>query len=347
MRIGIALFLFFSISTFAKNINLNGDFRYRHERISQTKTTTKNTKHHVDKFRLRLKGTTEINSKTLLTVRLTSGSNGITGTNATVDGSGANKGIEIDQAFAAISFSDSLTFQAGKMATSYIDFGATGLIYDLDFTPEGVSLLGNWKNGKWSYFSYSSLYRMENFFNQSDVNLGVLQLGINFKSDSWSFDTSLGYHHFSSLQGLNNTELASKKNSVDSQNKFKYGYKLVSAQLALKRQVYKFSLGTFAQAVKNQDAPSDDFGYSAGLLIGRGSFQIKSGYKWLDADAVVGSISDGDSAGDSRTDGHGTFHQMKYQVLDNTFLAASYFAYNEHQGNKFFEKIYLDLAVNF
>ena len=110
----------------------------------------------------------------------------------------------------------------------------------------------------------------------------------------------------------------------------------------------------FGNAVQNQDASDEDFGYAAGIRFGKaknpGSWQFSYTYQDLEADAVLGIFTDSDFGGGG-TDTSGHLFKAAYAIAKNTQLKATYFMneYGEHtRGRDYdYDRVQLDLSIKY
>jgi len=91
-------------------------------------------------------------------------------------------------------------------------------------------------------------------------------------------------------------------------------------------------LSLFGHFVQNQDAEDFDSGYQIGAKLGKaankGSWEASYFYQDLEADAVLGLLSDSDFAGGG-TDGKGHVVKGAYGISDEWKLSLSWFVNNE------------------
>jgi len=130
----------FESSSWVNNLNLSGDFRYRHEYIDDSaKDKTRNRQ----RIRGRLGLKAKINNDWSAIFRITTGSSDSpTSTNQTLDGSFSSKNIWFDTAYVdwhPQSY-DGFNAYLGKMKVPFYKVGKNQLIWDGDLTPEGIAI---------------------------------------------------------------------------------------------------------------------------------------------------------------------------------------------------------------
>ena len=114
----------------------------------------------------------------------------------------------------------------------------------------------------------------------------------------------------------------------DGEEVYEFDYKMMNASLDVVFNVFNLPLSVYGEYVKNDDADDFDTGYLAGIKLGkakkRGSWQLLYQYEDLEADAVLGLLTDSDFAGGG-TDGKGHKFSAKYAIDNHWTVGATYF----------------------
>ena len=132
-----------------------------------------------------------------------------------------------------------------------------------------------------------------------------------------------------------------------------YNYELIELGADIGMNLFDMPLKVFANYVQNQDADDYDTGWLAGAQVGRasgsGTWQLAYQYQDLEADAVLGLLSDSDFAGGG-TDGQGRTLKGGYAIAWNWNVNFTFFI-NEKDadvGNRHdYDRLQLDHAMKF
>ena len=113
---------------------------------------------------------------------------------------------------------------------------------------------------------------------------------------------------------------------------YEFNYEMIEVGADLGLNFFDMPLNIFANYVQNQDASDYDTGYIVGAKVGnakaKGTWQMAYQYQDLEADAVLGLLSDSDFAGGG-TDGKGHLITGAYAVNKQWKLGLSWFLNNE------------------
>jgi hypothetical protein len=109
---------------------------------------------------------------------------------------------------------------------------------------------------------------------------------------------------------------------------YAFDYKLIEGFLEVDFEAFGLPSQFFVDYVQNDDADSKDTGYAVGLHVGqtreRGSWQARYHYQDLEADAVLGLLTDSDFAGGG-TDSKGHKFSAAYAFSDASRVNLTYF----------------------
>lgn len=311
------------------SLKINGDFRGRFEGFyssGQYEQTAGGVP--VDfqdrtrfRYRLRLGVTAVIQDDFEVGLRLTSsepsgafGGDPISG-NTTMDSNASKKFIYVDLAYAkwspinTRSWSGSATF--GKMENPFV---FTSLVFDNDYTPEGLALQGAYSISD----KHNAKFNLGGFVlneigasGANDAYLGGVQILVD---STWSkkVSTSLGVAALGIMHdnspGLNNADVpnVNRGNTRDAAGNLIYHYNPIVGDMFLTYTLDSFPMfaGVFpirvgGELIYNPAASdSDNYGYTVGVLFGKsgkkGTWDLGYQYRWLGADAWYEELVDSD-----------------------------------------------------
>jgi len=326
--------------TWADRISIKGDFRYRYQNDD------------VDLAGINSRNRQRVRARPAITAKLTdglkvgfgiaTGSDDPVSSNQTLGGGGSSKGINLDLAFVSWATPiEGLTLEAGKFKNEFVRAGGNGLLFDSDFRPEGVQLLYS----RGIFFGNIQGSYLESAGSSGDgeeFEWGV-QAGLNTDVGPVSVRAGAAYFH-AGLEGdtclfeaddcFGNTAVA----DPDNPGEFLYAndFDLYEGFAELDFSVFDLPSQIFADYVVNDDADNNDTGYAIGARLGkasaRGSWQ--AGYLWqdLEADAVIGLITDSDFAGGG-TDSKGHKFSAAYAITDQSKVKLTYFLTERQDSN--------------
>jgi hypothetical protein len=317
-------------SDWTDTIKLKGDFRYRYENIDEQ------GKDERDRNRIRARAAliAQLPDDIEVGLGVASGGDDPVSTNQTLGGGGSTKDIRLNLAYANWRAMDGLNLIGGKYKNIWYRPQKSGLIFDGDFNPEGVAVV----------------YKKDWFF----ANLGGTWLESDTKNsnDSYSWGGQLGYKgniagaRVTAGGGYYNFDTQGKQsffgddddffgNSFDCANPddmsscvYALDYNIIQAFVDVSMNVGDMPVSLFADYVVNDDADDDDTGYALGLKLGKassaGSWQAAYTYQDLEADAVLGLITDSDFGGGG-TDVKGHKFQGAYAINKKWVVSFTYF----------------------
>jgi hypothetical protein len=300
--------------------------------------------------RLRLGGTATSNDLEV-GLRLTTGiSEGEpTGNNFTLQDNASKKAIALDLAYlkwnAYRSEQDQLAVIAGKMANPLV---ASDLIFDTDYTPEGVATQYSHKFGTSSTVRFNSALLVIDELSASSHD-PLLYIGQLRWDASWSprSSTSIG---FSDLQLANAVRLTNsavpdvhKGNTRTAGGALVEHYRPWVVDASFTRLLGKLPVRVGGNYMHNPGAADANNAYDAGLFVGkadtRHTWELGYRYRVAEADAWYEELIDSDSGafyqvappGGSAGYGGGTnvrghIFSANYALTDRTFAGFTYFA---------------------
>jgi hypothetical protein len=336
--------------SWAERMRWSGDFRYRYESIKVEDADTRRR----NRIRARAALTAVISPTMKVGLGLASGGDDPVSTNQTLGGGGSTKPINLDLAYFDWSGLTDTHVLGGKFKNQLHRTGGNGLLWDGDWRPEGAAI--RWDNstffasgiGAWVESDTKSANEEFSFGLNAGFNIG---LGENAK-----LTAGVGYFQF---------DTAGKKsffgdgdffgNSFDPvTNRYLYDYHEIEAFAELGFGLFDRPAKLFVDYVQNQDAPENDTGYAFGFKFGkakgRGTWDLTYVYQDLEADAVLGLLTDSDFGGGG-TDAKGSIFKGTYAFHDSWNFKLTYFLNEINQAGPGvpldFDRLQLDLNFKY
>lgn len=315
-------------TSWAEKVAWKGDFRYRYEDIDED---TKD-----DRQRHRIRARAALIAKPSDTIEvglgLATGGDDPVSTNQTLGGGGSTKDVRLDLAYAKWKPGE-FWLAGGKTKNPYYVPMKSGLIWDGDFRPEGIS--AGW--GREHLFATATYIHINSDTkNDEDENIWGLQVGTKFGPVT----VAAGYIDIptSGLSPIYDDDLFG--NSADASGNYLYNYELATIGVDASFNVWEMPLSLYGDFVENQDADDNEQGYIVGAKLGKakkkGSWQVQYQWQRLEADAVLGLLTDSDFMGGG-TDGEGSKISAAYALQDKWTLGFTYF-----DGEKCFDDVKCD-----
>jgi hypothetical protein len=339
--------------SWAERIRWSGDFRYRYENIDYENKDDRN--------RSRIRARTHMEADLMPTLKvgigLATGGDDPVSSNQTIGGGGSSKDIKLDLAYFNWSGLENTNITGGKFKNFLIRPGKKGLQWDDDWRPEGLG--GIWDNG--TFFVQGLGTWLEGDSKNGTTFAWVAQAGFNLKiGDTGKLKIGGGYAEFD-IAGLDPVYGDPENfygnsfvlNPITGQLVYKYDYHVFEGFAE-----YSFKLGgrsmlLFADYTHNADAGDHDTGYLFGATYGstkaRGDWALTYFYEKLEADAVVGLLSDSDF-GDGGTNAKGSVFSGSYAFSSNWNFKASYFLNKiliDTENPQDYNRLQLDLNFKF
>lgn len=349
-------------SSWTEKLKVTGDVRLRHDMIQKDNASDR----HRERFRARLGISAQVNEQMQAKFRLTSADGGdAISNNSTLTDNGSKKSAYIDLASIHWKVSEDLALDFGKMENGLRVVPASQLIFDADYTPEGVALDGNRGDifAKLGAFSLAERGPQANGTSEPDSWLVSALVGWKHEcacGKGWLL--AAGYHAFTSLKDnaalftssgktlfLNNSTY-----STPDGLRYLHDYKVteIVGEYHFKVQNRKISL--FADAISNSEASEDN----KGLLVGLGysvldeANKLKWGltynYRTVEKDATVAALNDSDFA-ESNNGSQGHTVVLSKAVMENAQVGLSYFVAQVGDSSNSYEtrRGFLDFSVSF
>ena len=279
-------------------ISWKGDFRYRYENIGIDGRDDRNRQ----RIRARAALQAQINENTKVGLGLASGGDDPVSTNQTLGGGGSTKGLNLDLAYFEWSGLENTKIVGGKFKNLLHRPGGNGLLWDGDWNPEGAGI--HWDNGRFFATGLGTWVESDSNARNQEFSYGV-QAGLNFPvGNGMTLVAGAGYYRFDtagagSFYGDDDDFFG---NSFDPDTlTYIHDYHEIEAFAELKFDMLGRPTSVFANYVVNTDADEDDTGYAFGFQHGDasapGTWELGATYQDLEADAVLGLLTDSDFGG--------------------------------------------------
>ncbi len=335
-----------SSSSWTDRIQLNGDMRYRHETIDAENSSERNRQ----RIRARTHLKARVNDSVTVGFGLATGGDDPVSSNQTLGNGLSSKSVRIDLAyFDWTTPVEGLSVIGGKFENPFRRAGSNGLLWDSDLRPEGAALTFN--RGALTA-TVVGLWTEESATEDDTFALASQLDWRHALGDDVGLLAGIGYYNFVDVKGEPALfDRNPRGNSVDAAGNYLFGFEEVEAFAELSFNIAELPVTLFADYVRNLDAGDFDTGYAIGgkisLRAGSRPLQLAYIYQDLEADAVLGLLTDSDFVGGG-TDGKGHILKIGYPLTDKISLRGTLFL-NERDGNLGTEEDYdrLQLDVSF
>jgi hypothetical protein len=314
--------------SWAERLRWKGDFRYRYENIDEEGKDGRNR----SRIRARTSLEADVTPNVKVGFGLATGGNDPVSANVTIGGGGAKKEINLDLAYFDWSAWDNTHIVGGKFSNFLVKPQKTGLLWDGDWRPEGLGVL--WNNG--SFFAQGLGTWLEGDSRNGTEFGWVAQAGMKLNvGDTGKLLFGAGYNQFdiagrAPVFGGENAFFGNTfvEDPVSGELVFAYDYRQVQAFAEYSLDLGGRPLVFYADYVVNTDADENDTGYLFGAKYGsaksKGTWDVSYFYEKLEADAVVGLVTDSDFGGGG-TDAKGHVLQGTYAFHNNWYFRGTYF----------------------
>jgi hypothetical protein len=306
-----------STPAWTDNIKMQGDFRYRHEAFDVENRRDR----HRQRVRARAQVTGKVNETTSVVFGLASGGSNPISSNQTLDDAGSSKDIAIDLAFVKWVPIDSTTVLAGKFKNPLHRAGGNSLLWDSDLNPEGIGI----RYQSTRFFANAMASWLDESGPDDDSYLLGGQVGLHKDASVGALKVGIGYFNFLDSRGETpffNGHPAG--NRVDSNGRYLSGFEILEGFAEFELTVGGGELTMFADYVQNLAASKYDIGYAFGGKYRSNKWQFGYTYQELEADAVLGTLTDSDFIGGG-TDGRGHIVQSSFALTENINLNSTLF----------------------
>jgi hypothetical protein len=335
--------------SWAERMRWSGDFRYRYENIAVEGKDDRNR----NRIRARAYLSADISDTVQVGLGLATGGEDPVSTNQTIGGGGSSKPLSVDLAYFEWTGLKNTTVVGGKFKQQQHSAGDFGLLWDSDWRPEGTSI--KYDNGMLYAVALGTWIESDSNKSQQEFSFG-LQAGLNFPlGDALALNIGAGYYQFDAA-GKNSffgdgDFYGNSFNPVT--NTYLYDYHELEAYAELSFDLLERPMMIFADYVQNTDAPENDTGYAFGINYSeakkKGSWELNYAYKKLEADAVLGLLTDSDFGGGG-TNNKGSVLSGAYAMDDNWNFRMTYFLNQtsiDSMDPRDFDRLMLDLQFKY
>ena len=339
-----------------EDVTFKGDMRYRLETIEDRDGARDRVRH---RLRLRYGAYGKVNDSIDYGIRLATGSTtDPVSTNQTLGGDSANKAINLDLAYVGIEAFENAKLTFGKMKNVFSQESKDQLIFDGDFTPEGIAFeyeMGSFYSNVAYMFFESDRRVQSNAVGNENEGMAGLQIGYA----DHGLNVGLGYYDF---ELTFDNEVAFAGNPATPTTNLRHDYNLVhvfaeySTKIGAAKTMfyagYLTNSGT-ESAVANDD---QDSAFSLGVKAGIGNWKLGLEYKEVEVNALPRYDANGDEFaiadsdfGGGNTDVEGFKLSAGYKFMKNSELAATYFVNEEAASGAGtdYDRLQLDLKFKF
>jgi hypothetical protein len=369
-KVIMALSLMLGLQAFAEEgswtdkIKMSGDLRIRHDYLKMDDSADR----HRERYRLRLATTAKVNDKMTAKVRLASADGGgdPLSANSTFTDNASKKAIYVDLASIDWRFSDNCGAVVGKQENPLRILPGSQLVFDADYTPEGLAIDGKMDSIFAKLAGFSLAERKPTATGESEPDSYLLSAMLGFKNgdDAGSgFLFAAAYHQFTALK--DNAALASALtppadtfagNTSYGAGRYKNDYKVLEGMAEFHSRLSTQKISLFLDGVSNSVPDNENKGILGGITLSGLNDQDKVewtlgfNYRDVDHDATVSVINDSDFA--NGVDGsHGPTFIAGYAVMENAMVTLSYYmaTVDNTAGLASYktERGFLDFQVNF
>jgi hypothetical protein len=323
-------------ASWAERISFDGDFRFRYENIEEE------TKPERNRTRIRYRGNmrADLPGNVEIGFGLWSGGDDPVSANQTLGSGGSSKQINIGLAYADWTAAEGVNLIAGKFKNPLYRVGKQALMWDGDWTPEGLAFkfdrgwffanaLGTWlesdNTNRNNNFSWGGQVGAQGQLAGARLKGGVGYLSIPTKGDNTYFgDPNDPSDYFG------NTAIGPDCGTMNLTNLcvYAFDYNLTEAFGEIQFDIGGFPTTLFGDYVYNSDPDTNNTAWTAGVRAGqardRGQVRLSYFYAKKEADALLGLLTDSDFAGGG-TDNEGHFLRAQLGINTAWEIGVQYF----------------------
>jgi hypothetical protein len=319
-------------------IRLDGDFRYRYEVIDVESVDTRRR----NRVRARANIRADVADNIEVGFGLATGGDDPVSANQTLGAGGSSKDISLNLAYADWEAVDGLHLIGGKFKNPLMRVGKQALMWDGDWTPEGVAL--KYKRD-WFFVNALGSFLESDTRRDNDTFAWGAQFGGTGKFGDVKLTGGLAYYSFD-IQGktttfgdptdpgdfFGNTAVQPDGQpcgtTPDVACVYRHDFLLTQVFAEAAFSVADWPTVVFFDVVNNSDPSDNDTAWTIGTRIGqaknRGEFRFSYFSADKAADSTVGLITDSDFAGGG-TDNRGHFFKLDYGISKSWSIGAQYF----------------------
>ena len=320
------------------SIRMDGDFRFRYERIDDEDQDTRRR----NRLRARANIRADLADDVEVGFGLATGGDDPVTTNQTLGAGGSSKNIALNLAYANWQAAEGLNLIAGKYKNPLTRVGKQALMWDGDWTPEGLAAtykrdwffanaIGTWlesdsKKGN-DNFSWGGQIGAKGKIGGVKLTGGLGFYSIQTKGEPTPFGDSGDAGDYFGNTAVEASGLACGTTS-DTDCVYLYDYQLTQVFAEAAFNIGEWPTTLFFDYVNNSDPDENDTGWTMGGRFGqtkdRGQMQFSYFYSEKEADAMLGLVTDSDFGGGG-TNNSGHFLQLNYGINKTWAIGAQYF----------------------
>ncbi|MBT3625540.1 MAG: hypothetical protein HN526_15710 [Gammaproteobacteria bacterium] len=332
-----------------ESVKITGDFRYRYENIDAERSDTRER----NRVRARLAVTARPADEVEVGIGLASGNEDAVSTNQTLGGGGATKDINLDLAYFKWQAKPGFNVIGGKMKNVFYRPAGHGLLWDGDYRPEGLGF--TFERG--NYFLNAAANFLESDSKNNDLTAYGFQTGFNGSVGNSQLVAGIGYFDIDTKDreafiGDSDDFFGNSFSCIDSDAltgcKYDNNYEELELFAQLSTTIGETPVALFADLVQNQDASDFDTAWAAGLKLGNagapGTWEFSYLYQNIEADAVLGLVTDSDFAGGG-TDAKGHLFKGAWAVNKQWKIGFTFFD-NQRNADLGVEEDYKRLSLD-
>ncbi len=327
-----------SSESWSDRVRLDGDFRYRYETIDPEGSSSRER----NRIRARTNVKADVTDKMEVGFGLATGGDDPVSTNQTIGGGGSSKSVVLNLAYVDWEAADGLHLFAGKFKNPMTRVGGQPLLWDGDWTPEGLAL--NYQRD-WFFVKALGTFLESDTRNDEDqfywggqfggtgmlgdVKLtgGVGYFSIPTKGEITTYGDPTDPDDYFGNTAVEAGGLACGS-TPDTDCVYLYDYELTQVFGEASFEIGDWPALVFFDYVNNGDASDNDTGWTLGTKIGaakdRGQMQFMYYYADKEADSMLALVTDSDFGGGG-TDSKGHWLQFNYGINKSWAIGAQYF----------------------
>lgn len=291
-----------SVPDWVRGVRVSGDLRYRYDNIDIGDADTR-TRH---RLRSRTALAATLSPELDLGLRIAAGSESPTSGNLTLGRGGSSKDLYLDQAWARWKPFTGAYLTLGKMSNTFATPEGTQLLWDGDYTPEGLAF--GWRDDR--LFFNGAFHHLESDSNRDNrTTYWGLQGGTRLALGGGAeLLTALSYLHMptsgkGSYYGAADDFVGNSSvcaTSASSTCVYATDFEVLEWYASLSLPLNGVPLAVYGDVAQNLDADRHDTGWLAGVRLGKAaaasSWHVGYQYDDVGADAVLGLLRDSDGA---------------------------------------------------
>lgn len=360
--------------TWADDIKLKGDLRYRYEQINDDSKVDSNgdtIRRERDRIRARLGAEAKVNDATKAAIEFSTGATDPVSGNQTEGGGFDKEEMRLSLGYVEYNFTGNepnrLRAYAGKMKNPFLT-QPDDLVWDGDLTPEGLAAKGEYNLGPAKLLGNAGYFWVQERAEKSDTKLYAGQGAAKIEfSPEVNLTLGASYYAYDNMEGYDVIDWENKNNSFGnsttagsvSGSTTNKAYKTEFTPVVYFAQFEVWALGRpldfYVQELTNPEADDYEQGHMYGVSYGKvnlpKTWEVAYSYAELEKDATVGAFTDSDRWGGG-TDGKGSKISAKYQLMKNLQAGCAYFFGDERKISDAakttdYDRLQIDLVANF